>query len=638
MSSIKHFFQDCSVGTKLALGFGLVLLLTIIVAVTGGISLTKVNQSSVKVTKVAEINKSLLLAKLYSTRYSVSSATSDKKILLSSLEKFSEQLNSARSLFSDVDDQRNIDSALQQYRQLRSLLSEFLLAKQQNHTIKTQLEADEDKLALTIRSLMRDLNKGNDNVADSQLQGAFSGLSALSRAVHLSGLYLYDPEVINLDEVLKLQQQGITQIENLPDAMQQTLLPPPMRQQLTTLAAQLRQFKQGIEHIDEISDQEAYVGSKIVAEMKQLMTAQTHKQSATAHLAIMEVAGISLLAIIIGAIAAWTIWYLITRPLHHTVAIAQRIAEGDLSQTIHSKRKDELGLLQNTIGEMNSILHRTMVQISSVTAELSAATSQFSEASAHNSQRMHNQQMESEQVVTAMTEMSTTVKEVAQYAEQAANETQKATQVIEKGNQTVHATSSQMTSLVNNISSNADAMEKLKQQTDEVAKILDVINVIAEQTNLLALNAAIEAARAGESGRGFAVVADEVRNLAGRTHESIKDIENLIARLQSDADSSLLLMQQSRIDSEQTHQQTQALLSAFNAINDMISSLQEMNIQIATSSEEQSLVSEDISCSMVKVNDITQQVAQEAKEEQSGVELLSDQSKRLQTLTSKFTL
>ncbi|KPC39136.1 Methyl-accepting chemotaxis protein [Pseudomonas amygdali pv. morsprunorum] len=346
----------------------------------------------------------------------------------------------------------------------------------------------------------------------------------------------------------------------------------------------------------------------------------------------------TLLAIILGMIAAVIITRQITRPLQETLAVVDRIASGDLTQTLAVTRRDELGVLQQGIQRMGSTLREliggirdSVVQIASAAEELSAVTEQTSAG-------VNSQKVETDQVATAMHEMSATVAEVARNAEQASQAASNADREARDGDKVVGEAIVQIERLANEVGRSADAMNQLEQESDKIGKVMDVIKAVAEQTNLLALNAAIEAARAGEAGRGFAVVADEVRGLAQRTQQSTVEIETLVAALQSGTRQVSSIMLSSRELTVSSVQLSRQAGTSLGSITQTVSNIQAMNQQIAAAAEEQSAVAEEISRSIVNVRDVSEQTASASEETAASSVELARLGGQLQTMVSHFRI
>lgn len=173
---------------------------------------------------------------------------------------------------------------------------------------------------------------------------------------------------------------------------------------------------------------------------------------------------------------------------------------------------------------------------------------------------------------------------------------------------------------------------ELQQSSDNIAKVLEVIRAIAEQTNLLALNAAIEAARAGEYGRGFAVVADEVRTLATRTQDSTNDIQQMIELFASSVSQSINAIGESKQfadDAVESFSQTNDIL---NAMQSSSTKVNDMAMQTAQATEEQTTVSDEISHNLSSLNDQTLEggsLARTTQDVSNKMEQLTDELNRL---------
>ena len=237
-------------------------------------------------------------------------------------------------------------------------------------------------------------------------------------------------------------------------------------------------------------------------------------------------------------------------------------------------------------------------RLRSMITEITVSTSTMSNSSGEllnitelTRQGVNNQRSQIEQVATAMNEMTATVQEVARHANEAASTATEADSVANDGSNVVNETIASINALVSEIENSAVVIQKVEADSVQIGTVLNVIKSIAEQTNLLALNAAIEAARAGEQGRGFAVVADEVRTLASRTQESTQQIQEVVEQLQSGAQQAVNAMTSSQEKAQATVVLAGTAGTSLQAITSNVTSISEMDFQIATAAEEQSSVS-----------------------------------------------
>jgi methyl-accepting chemotaxis protein len=223
-------------------------------------------------------------------------------------------------------------------------------------------------------------------------------------------------------------------------------------------------------------------------------------------------------------------------------------------------------------------------------------------------------------------------------AQSAATVAQEADNATQEGSAIVSHTTESIDKLSASIDQASEQVKTLENATDSIETVLQVITEIADQTNLLALNAAIEAARAGEHGRGFAVVADEVRTLAQRTQESTTEIRTMIEQLQAGASAVVVAMGTSKDTAENTVTQAQEANGALERIRDAIQRISDMNMQIASAAEEQSLVAEEINTNTVKIKDLSEQVAEAAGNSSIAMDVQSENIRDQNGILDKFVV
>jgi len=346
----------------------------------------------------------------------------------------------------------------------------------------------------------------------------------------------------------------------------------------------------------------------------------------------------SLIALIAGLFLMLTLIKKLMAPLVTISNAMQDIAigEGDLTQRLSTQSDQEFALVAHGFNAFTEKLQQLILQSKLLSNQISQGTEDTA-AGAHASVIAMNQQLsELEQLATAMTEMSSTSLEVAGYAQQAASSAEQADKTAEQGAQVVNITSNSIIQLSKHIENAVLEVKDLESSTANIESILQVITGIAEQTNLLALNAAIEAARAGEQGRGFAVVADEVRTLAQRTQSATSEIKSMIELLQKSAQSVAIVMSKSQTEASHSVTKAQQANDALSNIRESIGQITQMNFQIATAAEEQSLVAEEINRNTTNIKDLSQQVADSAHITNEAMTEQKSISREQQNLLNRF--
>ena len=319
---------------------------------------------------------------------------------------------------------------------------------------------------------------------------------------------------------------------------------------------------------------------------------------------------------LIGLLVMWLTATGVTRPIKSVSGMLKDIVsgEGDLTQRVKYKKKDELGDLVEWLNRFLERLQSTISQVKAGAVETRATADKSSAVSKLTSQGMQDQFREIDQVATASTEMSATAHEVASSASNAANAASGADLSAKEGMSIIQLSTKNIDSLANDVSRAVAEVEALAVSSEQVGSVLEVIRSIAEQTNLLALNAAIEAARAGETGRGFAVVADEVRNLARRTQEAVKEIRPVIEKLQTGTRAVVDTMRSSHTKAQDNAEQIQQAVRALQEITEAVNVITDMNLQIASAAEEQSAVAEEVNRNVSAIRSVTEKLTDQASE------------------------
>lgn len=343
--------------------------------------------------------------------------------------------------------------------------------------------------------------------------------------------------------------------------------------------------------------------------------------------------------IIITSVLAFVMYKGICGPIYILRDTIRAIEENDdLTIRVTNVTHDEIGSVSHRLNMMLDKFVALTQQVVSIGNEVTEESEKVAAIAQMSAQKIDHQNSETEQIASAMTEMNLTVQEVAKSAAVASDATHTALNETKSGQATVQNTTDVIRKLAEQIEQASSTISVLKHDSEAIGSVLDVIKEIADQTNLLALNAAIEAARAGEQGRGFAVVADEVRTLASRTQQSTLEIEAMIEKLQKGAQDSVVLMDQSRKEAHSSVEKANEAANSLQIITTAVSSINDMNTQIASAAEQQRITTEEMDKNIVRIKEVADETAIGAKEMSSASNELQQMAINLKSAVSQFKI
>jgi len=344
------------------------------------------------------------------------------------------------------------------------------------------------------------------------------------------------------------------------------------------------------------------------------------------------------ISLIVSVIVSYFLSGSIRKPLAEITASVAELSQGeaDLSARLKVSDRFELGGLAAKFNRFLQTLGQLVDEVKGVSRSVEKETSEINDRTSQVTQLIGQQSVDTDQVATAVTEMTSAASEISRNASAAAAAANTCDDEAKAANSVVTEAVFEVNRLAEEINDATATVTTLGHEVEKINAVLGVIQSIAEQTNLLALNAAIEAARAGEQGRGFAVVADEVRALAGKTQKSTEEISAMIESLEKGSQQAVNAMVQSQQRSGAAARRGVDAESSLLTITESITVINQMNEQIASASEQQTCVCEEIAESLVRIADKAGQSSAMGTEASNAASQLSIRASELNSVVKRF--
>ncbi|MEM8781407.1 MAG: methyl-accepting chemotaxis protein [Planctomycetota bacterium] len=643
-----------TVGKKLGLGFGLVIVLLLAVAGVGffssfqaGKNIESVNEMTVDTALGADATAAMLNARMKVKEYLISNDPEDLAEYNQWAKKFKEAKETSRNSFRDPARLELVDRIDKDFKAYDATFAQVQQIIQERNVIRADVLDVVGKRAVdTLKTEVYDLfAAGRPDEAESLMPvilDTLEGRLYVMKFMRTSGEGDYQrahDELVSAGEKLAAALPGISD--------------PKIAETLASAQADIAEYDQAfsrvhdlvlerdrlvLETLDktgpEIAKLQHDIQDSLVADGEKV-TKQAKSAVVTAEYAILAVSSV---AVLIGVVAALFITRLIVRPVRATLGCIEAIGQGDLTQEVGIKQKDELGELAQGVNGMTRTMRDLLGDVQGASHEVAGAATELSANAEQMSTSMQDQTGRMQQINAAVEEMGRAVVDIAQKAVSASETASKAGQSASEGGEVVSQTIEGMEAISAAVSASASSVQELGKRGEQIGQIIATINDIADQTNLLALNAAIEAARAGEHGRGFAVVADEVRKLADRTTSATEEIAESIQAIQQETGDAVDRMSAGTEQVKEGVQRAELAGQSLQSIVANASDVAGMIHSIAAATEEQSATAEQINRAVAGADSSIREAAEGSEQASIAVLSLSQKAEELQSMIGRFKL
>ncbi|RDH82850.1 MAG: hypothetical protein DIZ80_11300 [endosymbiont of Galathealinum brachiosum] len=655
------------------LGFGLMLALTAIIAFTSIFFLVQVNKGTDYIASKAQptmVEALKITASLNNTAriinaYMITHKSNDRKDLASSLETLEKHLDTFSHL-GNVSENNSLTSSINEIHTLVGDFNEYIIEIE--YLIENPVDnypalalsntkinpLNQSILSSLDQAIISELEEGNTQqrkkllIAISDIRHNWMNIVASNRA------FLANPSDTREKQTRVYRDNHVTLLNalqkksNLYTFEQEEAIDSvasDSKRHLKLLDQVYKIFKSGDWRADQLllSNQIEPLINQISGKLTEISNAQLEGTSNASEdllgkidTAIFISITAMIIAIIIGVGIAWSSAKQINTIVTEVSSSLEQMSQGNFNINLNENQAGEAGQIAVVLNYFSNQLKDMINNLTNSVGQLEHASASMTSIISESSDNILQQHRETEMVATAVEEMTATAQEVATSAATAATSAKQANDLAGSGALVSTEALGGIEHLVNDLDKASKVIQNLKNESNNISVVLDVIRDISDQTNLLALNAAIEAARAGEQGRGFAVVADEVRTLASKTQESTNEIRSKIDQLQNGANDAVEAMDNAIKEVTINSDQVEKVAESLGEIAGEIQTINGQLDQMAAASEQQSATSEEISRNIISISTLAEKSAQGTSQVRSAEDELAMATQSIQSVISDF--
>ncbi|QAR46281.1 HAMP domain-containing protein [Kosakonia cowanii] len=605
--SISQRVSNIKISRKLSVGFGVVLFLVAFATILSVLRFKEIRDVYVKTNLMYNINIEVFQAKINRLKYFYGDDKSGQ-VMANYVRHASELTASADALNWSSNERKIIDDVARNLATFQASIGEMQKATGDLRALRESLDKlSTEDLSARYTTLVR------TPVADPAVMAQiYEQLFAISGVRDAALVVRYSPDAATRDRLEQQFAATASHVQALNSQLPGELQAPlqAIWENTVSYRTQALNYFTAWQALKVAEDKVKVGGDASSASLRDIIALVKAHNEELAYTSSTIAAITGAIAILLGMLVSWWVIRQITRPVHRNLALAERIASGDLSAHIRAQSRDELGQLTGAMGRMNDRLRDMIHEVRNSVTQLSHAATEIADGNTDLSSRTEQQAAAVVQTAASMEQLTATVKNNADNARNASSLAAQASKTASEGGTVMRQV--------------VDTMGDINTSSNKIADITAVINSIAFQTNILALNAAVEAARAGEQGRGFAVVAGEVRSLSQRSSQAAKDIEQLI----NESVSRINIGSKLVVKAGETMDQ---VVQSVTRVNDIMG-------EISSASEEQSRGIEQIARAVGELDSTTQQNASLVSESSSAAGSLEEQARLLEALVAAFRL